>query len=225
MQDSYSYYDSHKKRALRLFWSLFFLFYLYGAIRYNLLGGVEWFLVTSYTLNKALAWNALTTVALSYAIGGLAKLGMQSAKQYIGISKYMGQWGFVMAMVHAVLSLRVLTPDLFPSIYDSNLEFNMSGNLLILFGILTLSALMMPGLSSLPSVKKNMNEQKFRRFQKLGYLALIFASVHVSVIDFNSWFDILSWNAYMPPITLIAFLTAIIPLLLKLITKLQKKQL
>ncbi len=209
--------DPNRRKAQKIFWGIFSIFFVYATIKYNIIEGIDWFLISSYTLNKALAWNALTAVALSYSIGGFAKLGKSWAVELIGTVKYMGQWGFIMAMVHAVLSLRLLTPDLFSEIYSSNLEFNAKGNLLILFGILTLSALIMPGISSLPSVRKNMNDNKFRIYQKLGYLSLVFGLVHISVLGVFEWFNISGWQGFLPPITLIAFITAAIPLVLKLI--------
>ncbi len=215
--------DVNKKTAQKIFWGTFSVFFIYAIIRYNIIEGIDWFLLSSFTLNKALAWNALTAVALSYAIGSFSKMGKQWATNLKGTVKYLGQWGFIMAMVHAVLSLRILTPDLFSGIYAPNLEFNTTGNLLILFGILALSALIMPGISSLPTVKKNMNENKFRLFQKLGYFSLIFVAAHVMVLESYSWFDLEHWKGFLPPITLIAFVTALIPVISKILAKRMQK--
>ncbi len=209
--------DPYKKKALKLFWSLFVFFFLYAISRHHIFKGVDWFFVSSYTLNKALAWTALTSVALSYSISSLAKLDKPWALENKGVVKYLGQWGFIMGMVHAVLSLRITTPVFFANIYDSNLEFNTTGNLLILFGILTLSALIMPGISSLPSVRESLKDDKFKKFQKLGYLALIFGATHVFVVGYSGWFSMSNWHGYMPPITLLSFLIALVPLVLKIL--------
>jgi hypothetical protein len=215
--------DKNKIVAQRIFWSLFAFFFVYAIVRHNLFGGVDWFFASSFTLNKALAWTALSAIALSYSIGYFAKRGANWAKSISDTPKYFGQWGFIMAMIHAVLSLRILTPELFPDIYTPELEFNTQGNLIILFGVLALSTIIMPGISSLPSVRKNMNEAKFRRFQQLGYITLFFVSLHVAVLGSYKWTNMNYWYGFMPPISLLTFVIAMIPLFLKLLSVMKKK--
>jgi len=49
----------------------------------------------------------------------------------------------------------------------------------------------------------------------MGYLGLLTAMLHVAIMGYSNWFKVDTWPGYLPPITLIGFVIAAIPLYFK----------
>ena len=57
---------------------------------------------------------------------------------------------------------------------------------------------------------------RWYRGQRMGYLALMLVAAHVAVMGFSGWLKPADWPGHLPPISLVAFIAALIPLLIKL---------
>jgi DMSO/TMAO reductase YedYZ heme-binding membrane subunit len=56
---------------------------------------------------------------------------------------------------------------------------------------------------------------RWKRSQRLGYLALILVVVHLVVLGLKGWLTPKGWPAGLPPISLISLLAALVPLVVK----------
>ena len=66
-----------------------------------------------------------------------------------------------------------------------------------------------------PARGKAIGGQRWKRSQRLGYVALIFVVVHLVVMGVEGWLAPAGWNGGLPPISLVAIIGALIPLLVK----------
>jgi DMSO/TMAO reductase YedYZ heme-binding membrane subunit len=62
---------------------------------------------------------------------------------------------------------------------------------------------------------KALGGKRWKRGQRLGYAALILVVVHLIVLGLSGWVAPKGWPAWIPPISLVAVIVALIPLLTK----------
>jgi DMSO/TMAO reductase YedYZ heme-binding membrane subunit len=74
---------------------------------------------------------------------------------------------------------------------------------------------MSPAITTLPMMPKALGGQRWKRNQRLGYVALILVVVHLVVLGLEGWLAPSDWNGGLPPISLLAVLAALTPLLVK----------
>ena len=168
---------------------LFFSFYGYAIIRYHFGKELFGFTETFFVINKALAWTAGTLFLLTlFPQSQLDKFKLKR--------RQLGTAAYCFAVVHILLILLILNPDLYPKFY-SNLELNNEGYITIFLG---LSSLLLFSLPLYASLQKTETLQHLYRFGRFGiYLNIL----HVTSVGANGWFFPTNWPYLMPPITLI----------------------
>ena len=62
---------------------------------------------------------------------------------------------------------------------------------------------------------KALGGQRWKRAQRMGYVALVLAAIHLLALGFKGWLKPQAWPWGMPSISLVAFIAAIIPLIVK----------
>ena len=82
-------------------------------------------------------------------------------------------------------------------------------------GILALFFLLSPAITTLPMMPKALGGWRWKRTQRMGYLALALVVVHLVVLGLKGWLTPGKWPAGMVPISLVAFVVALIPLVVK----------
>ncbi len=111
--------------------------------------------------------------------------------------------------------MSLLTPAYYAKYFDADGQLNLQGELAISVGVLALFFLMGPALMTLPMMPKAVGGQRWKRGQRLGYLTLILVVVHLVVLGLKGWLAPKGWQAGLPPISLLAVLAALVPLLVK----------
>ncbi len=202
------------KKSIGIIFTIFVTTFAYAFIRYNIFQGVPWSEIPYYILNKALAWTAIFSILLSYLPGTLKKFGKKVKPQYLAIRKHFGIGGFFIASLHIQISLVILRPDLFPYLHDGD-KMNPNGDLAVMFGVLTFTALLMPAVVSIPSVIKAMPLERWKKIQYTGYIALLFNLFHLAAVGSMRWFNPGGWPGFLPPITLLAATMVIFLLMLR----------
>jgi len=157
-------------------------------------------------------------MSLSYIIGNSKKLGFTVRQKYLDMIKYFGVIGFLSASIHVLISLMLISSSKFPYLYKDNLNFNMFGEMTILFGVASLGLFMMPAITSIAAVRKAMVEQSWKRYQQIGYLGLLSVLFHVFFVDFVNISAFTEWAYLMLPLSYIAWLFILAALSLKLIS-------
>ena len=62
---------------------------------------------------------------------------------------------------------------------------------------------------------KAIGGQRWKRSQRLGYVALAFVVAHLVALGWEGWLAPAGWNGGLPPISLVALVAALVPLLVK----------
>jgi len=188
---------------------------VYSIVRYHLAGDVAWAHFPLSIFNTATSPAAIVFVACSYLIGKIIHWHDEDRALRLVVVKFCGLMGFFMAGVHAFLSLCLLTPAYYGKYFNPDGRLNLQGELALVVGVLGLFFLMAPAITTLPMMPKALGGQRWKRNQRLGYLALILIGVHLISLGIKGWLAPQGWSGGLPPISLLAFLALLVPLIIK----------
>ena len=188
---------------------------IYSIARYHLAGDVEWRHFPLFILNKATSLAAVVFVSCSYLVGKIFHWHDDNKTMRLVVIKFCGLMGFFLAGIHALFSLSLLTPAYYAKYFDAGGRLNLQGELAMSVGVVALFLLMGPAITTLPMMPKALGGVRWRRGQRLGYVALILVVVHLVVLGLKGWMAPGGWQAGLPPISLLAAVAALIPLLVK----------
>ena len=67
----------------------------------------------------------------------------------------------------------------------------------------------------MPMMPKAIGGWRWKRGQRLGYVALAFVIAHLVALGLKGWLAPRGWHGGIPPISLVAVVAALVPLLVK----------
>ena len=187
---------------------------VYSLVRYHFAGDVEWRHFPLFILNKATSLAAVVFVACSYLISKSRWYSDDLALRLVVI-KFCGLVGFFMAGVHALFSVCLITPAYFAKYFDDAGRMNLWGELGMCTGVVALFFLMSPAITTLPMMPKALGGWRWKRTQRMGYLALVLVVAHLVVLGWKGWLAPKGWTAALPPISLVAVVAGLVPLVVK----------
>lgn len=199
----------------RWFLLLFGLPMTYAIFRYHIFGGVEWSHFPLFIANKAISLAAVVFIAMSYLIGKLVRRYDSDPDKRLTLIKYCGLMGFSLAAIHAFMSLLLFTPDYYPKMFNGDGRLNLTGELSMAFGVISLWCLSVTAITSLPFMYEAVGHFRWKRGQRMGYICLFLAGGHVLVMGIAGWLKPAGWHGYLPPISLVAFVVILIVILEK----------
>jgi len=188
---------------------------VYAIVRYHFTGDVEWRYFPLFILNKATSLAAVVFVACSYLIGKIIRWHDHDKALRLVVIKFCGLMGFFLAAIHAFFSVCLLRPSYFAKYFDEAGRLNLQGELGMSVGVVALFFLMSPAITTLPMMPKALGGWRWKRTQRVGYVALILVVVHLVVLGLKGWLAPKGWVAGLPPISLIAVVAALVPLVVK----------
>jgi len=188
---------------------------VYAILRYHLAGDVAWRHFPLFILNKATSLAAVVFVGASYLIGKVIRWYTDDKPLQLVVIKFCGLMGFFLAAVHALMALCLLRPSYFPKFFDAGGRLNLQGELGLSVGILALLFLTSPAITTLPMMPRELGGWRWKRTQRLGYVALSLVAVHMVALGLEGWLAPKGWHGKLPPISLLAFVAAIFPLFVK----------
>lgn len=187
----------------------------YAILRYHIVGTVEWRHFPLFILNKVVSLAAVCFVASSYLVGKVFRWHDHDKALRLVVIKFCGLVGFFLATIHAFMSVLLLTPSYFGKYFTDGGKLNLQGEVGMAVGILALFFLASPAITTLPMMPKALGGWRWKRSQRVGYLALILTAAHLLSLGLKGWLTPGKWPSGMVPISLIAFVVAVIPLLVK----------
>lgn len=188
---------------------------VYAIIRYHLLGNVSWHHFPLFIVNKATSLSAVVFVSSSYLIGKIIRWHDHDKALRLVVIKFCGLLGFFMAAAHAIFSVCLLSPAYFGKYFAANGQLNFQGEVAILAGVCALFFLLAPALLTLPTMPKAVGGWRWKRGQNMGYAAMAMVVIHLVALGLKGWLAPKGWPAGLPPISMIATLVVLTPLLLK----------
>ena len=123
--------------------------------------------------------------------------------------------GFFLAGVHAFFAVCLLTPAYFAKYFDEGGRLNLEGELAMATGVIALFFLLSPAITTLPMMPKALGGWRWKRSQRAGYVALILVVGHLVALGLKGWLAPGAWQAGLPPISLLACVAALVPLVVK----------
>jgi hypothetical protein len=164
----------------------------YSVVRYVIFKGVSVEQIPVYITNKAISWTGLILL-------GLAPLIEVHRRRTIG------QAGFLLVLLHVVLSLMIFDPTYFAKFYREDGYLHWQAEVSMLAGALGTVLL----FKLFVHVGEN-SDHNGSLIPGLGRLVLILTGVHVGLMGYQGWTDLSHWPGSMPPITLLSFLTVLV---------------
>ncbi len=132
------------------------------------------------------------------------------------VTKFCGLMGFSLVVGHVLMSLALLDPAYYAKFYAAA-KLNLTGELSLSLGVFALWCFSLPAIASLPYMYDELGADRWLRSQRVGYTGLMLAAAHVLVMGAAGWLRPGDWPAALPPITAIAFVVALVPLVLRLV--------
>lgn len=175
---------------------------VYGTLRYCVFGTTEWSQLPLFVVNKSISWSGLTLLALAYL------------RRDKSAARDLGVLGAFLIGGHVLMSLALLSPASYAKLFDGA-RLNAEGGGALLAGVAALVVLALPAIATLPGVHAALGEPRWLRWQRAGYWTLAIAVIHCALLGWRGWLTPEKWAAGMPPITLLAVLTAAAPLVRK----------
>ena len=197
------------------FAALFGAALVYAIIRYHLAGDVAWAHFPLFILNKATSLAAVFFVASAYLVGKVIHWHDHDLALRLVVIKFCGLMGFFLAAVHAFFSLSLLTPAYYEKYFDAGGRLNLQGELAMAVGVIALFFLLSPAVTTLPMMPKALGGWRWKRSQRAGYVTLSLVLVHLIVLGLKGWLAPRGWQGGLPPISLVAAVAALVPLLVK----------
>jgi DMSO/TMAO reductase YedYZ heme-binding membrane subunit len=186
----------------------------YGILRYHVLGDVAWSDFPLFILNKTIALAAVIFVACSYLVGRVFQWHNHDPAIRLVVVKFCGLGGFFLAGMHAFFSVCLLRPAYFAKYFEDGGRLNMIGEIGMATGVVALFLLLSPAITTLPMMPKAIGGARWKRSQRVGYLGLLLVVAHLVDLGLKGWLNIGNWGM-LPPISLVAVVAALIPLVVK----------
>jgi hypothetical protein len=194
----------------RWFFGVFAFAFLYTAMRYAVFEGVPHSNWPLFLMNKALSLGGLSLLCLSYLMGKL-RWSVLLRQQDATLVRFLGLSGFSLVSMHVFASLVLISPAYYPQFYDGE-RMNLSGELSMLMGVLALWCFLILAVSTIPFMEEALGVRRWLRRLRMGYWGLVAAALHVAIAGVGGWFAPENWPGSMPPITMLSFVVALIPL-------------
>ncbi len=189
---------------------------VYAGIRYHVVQGVPLAQAPLYILNKAISLGGLSFLAMSYLVGKVAGLRWGDRRLQLVVTKFCGLMGFSLIVGHVLMSLALLDPAYYAKFYAAA-KLNLTGELSLSLGVFALWCFSLPAIASLPYMYDELGADRWSRSQRVGYTGLLLAAGHVLVMGVKGWLHPGDWPAALPPITILAFVVAMTPLVFRLV--------
>ena len=186
----------------------------YAVVRYHVVGTVPWTHFPLFILNKVVSLAAVGFLACSYLVGRVFRWHSSDKVMQLVVVKFCGLMGLSLAAIHAFMSLCLLRPSYFAKYFAADGRLNLEGELGMATGVVALWFVVMPGIATIPMMPKALGGKRWKRAQRMGYVSLALVIGHLVVLGFKGWMTPEKWS-WMPPISLLAVIAAIVPVAVK----------
>lgn len=189
----------------------------YGILRYHILKGTPWAHFPLFINNKVISLSSVTFIAFSYVLGPLARFWPNTMLPLLGTRKFFGLLGFGFGAVHGLMSLLLFSPANYPKFFLSDGTLNLTGELSMLFGVLSFFMFAAVAVTGVPSISQSMSQDRWQGVQRLGYAGLVLVLLHVLSMGLEGWMTPGNWPGGMLPISLVAAIIIVVALLLRIV--------
>ncbi|MAQ90503.1 MAG: hypothetical protein CMM03_11680 [Rhodopirellula sp.] len=171
----------------------------YAVLRYNILGDVPYSDLPFFVANKAFAYAGLVILG----IAGLQSTSSQRHKLGMGAA-----W---LLTLHALISLALFSPAYFEKFYQSDYppRLTLAASLSLLSGCIAFVCLIHLWRVSI----KTRRGTELSLISGMGRIVIALAAAHTALMGYQVWVMPEKWPGLLPPITLLASLSAVVILI------------
>jgi len=177
----------------------------YAILRYHIVGTVPWKDLPFYTLNKGIALSAFILLTFNFGFGPLNNLGVKVPESFLNARKAMGMTGFLLALIHVLMSFVILNPSVFSKFYDENGTLTFIAGMSMLGGILSFVVLWGYNLSFQTHLREDKAFIGFITSRNFLLISGLFGLMHLYFMGYKGWLNPSGWPGGLPPISLIGF--------------------
>ncbi len=178
----------------------------YAAVRYHIFGGVAYGHFPLFIANKALSLASVFLFAASFLVRRLTNKGRAHSSSARDLARTFGQTAFLLAAVHSLFSLLLLSPEYYPKFYLESGRFNLTGELSLALGVISFWCFCPAAIGSFLRSDPADQAEKWKTRQKWGCLGFVLTGFHVLTMGWEGWLHPGHWHGGLPPISLVAFL-------------------
>jgi hypothetical protein len=188
----------------------------YAVLRYNVAGGVPWKDLPFFVLNKGVGLGAFVLITLNFALGPAKNLGLPVSQSWLSARRALGMSGFLLVLVHALISFMLLSPTVYGKFFEANGTFTGVAGISMLAGVLGFVVLWGYNLSFQTHLREDKAFIGFITSRRFLIWALLLGGVHLLFMGYSGWLNPSGWQAGLPPISLVAFTFFVVGYLLNL---------
>ena len=200
-----SYQSEDSKNSAGLIIAITLIFSIgYAVLRYHIFGLVPWKDFPFFILNKGISLSAFILLAFNFSFGPLKKLGVRVPESWLNTRKTLGMSGFLLVLIHAMISLILLNPMVYGKFFYENETLTLLAQLSMLGGILAFVFLWGYNLSFQTHARKDNAFTQFFASPKFLIIAITLGAVHLFFMGYKDWINPSDWHGGLPPISLVA---------------------
>lgn len=177
----------------------------YAILRYHIAGPVPWKDLSFFTLNKGLALSSFILLTFNFSFGPLNNLGIHLPEGFLNARKALGMTGFLLALIHVLMSFMLFNPGVFAKFYDDNGTMTLAAGLSMLGGVLSFVILWGYNLSFQTHLREDSKFISFITSRNFLLVAMLFSLMHLFFMGYTGWMNPGSWHGGLPPISLVGF--------------------
>jgi hypothetical protein len=189
----------------------------YAILRYHIAGDVPWKDFSLFILNKGLCLGAFILLTLNFALGPAKNLGVPVPESWLSARKAFGMSGFLLILIHALMSFMLFSSAFFGKFFTPDGTLTGVASISMLAGILGFTFLWAYNLSFQTNLREDKAFIGFITSRRVLIWAMSLGGLHLAFMGYSGWLNPQSWQAGMPPISLVAFGFFIIGYILNLL--------
>jgi hypothetical protein len=117
----------------------------------------------------------------------------------------MGMTGFLLVLIHVLMSLLIFTPAVYGKFFDENGTLTLFAGLSMFAGIAAFVVLWGYNLSFQTHLREDKAFIQFITSRKFLLIALTLGAAHLFFMGYSGWLNPSAWHGGLPPISLVAF--------------------
>ena len=177
----------------------------YSILRYHIAGSVAWKDFPFFILNKGICLSAFVLLTLNFAFGPAKNLGLPVPTSWLNARKAMGMTGFLLVLVHVVMSLMLFSPAVYGKFFDQNATMTLVAGLSMFTGVVAFVILWGYNLTFQTHLREDKAFIQFITSRKFLLAAMTLGAAHLFFMGYSGWLKPSGWQFGLPPISLVAF--------------------
>jgi len=197
--------EQPRNSASKIIGTTLILSIAYAILRYHIAGNVDWSQLPFFILNKGICLAAYVLLSFNFALGPMKNLGVKVPDSWLNARKSMGMTGFLLVMVHALMSFLLFNPVVYGKFFDADGTLTLFAGLSMLSGVLAFVVLWGYNMSFQTFLREDKAFIQFITSRRFMLFALTLGAFHLFFMGYEGWLKPAGWHGGMPPVSLVAF--------------------